>query len=144
MLENGTKLDDERYELNNPDIELYLFDYKIPVNSLLYEYGAVGIYSSEKILPGGWIGLSYDMIICNVGYFDGGWMFDHIPTSSVEAIMFVEFAKQYGVDTILIDNCTVELINNKLYIINEKTSYSYTVYGRDNGDWTGVISKEPF
>ena len=123
-----------------------MFDYKIPVNSLLYEYGAVGIYSSENILPLGWIELSYDMIRCAWGYLDGGWMFDHIPTSRVEAIMFVEFAKQYGVDTILIDNCTVELdeINNKLYIINEKTSYHYTVYGKDNGDWTGVISKEPF
>lgn len=73
--------------------------------------------------------------------WDGTWEFNYIPTTSVEAILFVEFAKQYGVDAIKIDGYNVFLIDAyTLYIEPEGwITHFYTVYGANNGDLTGHI-----
>lgn len=142
-IKNGV-VNGNSYIIEMPQIEIYLFDYKIPINSIeYYSSSELYIYSNPNVLPSGCVWLMGGSILyCFLGPFDGGWTFDHIPTTSVEAILFVEFAKQYGVDAIKIDGYNV-IFNegwNLLYIEPEGwITHSYTVYGANNGDLTGHI-----
>lgn len=108
FVENGVYND--YYELDPSKIELYLYDYKIPAIQLYYHVrqDVVTIYSSGGVFPNSYCDIRNDNTITNSWRsIDGEWTFDHIPTTLVEAILFVEFAKQYGVDAIKIDGYNV-------------------------------------
>lgn len=147
-IKNGVAEDGFSYIVETPQVEIYLFDYKIPINCI--EYYNPGyelyIYSDTNVLPDGyvWLLIGDSTLYCNLSPMDGGWTFDHIPTTSVEAILFVEFAKQYGVDAIKTSglngiSASWNEENKSLYMM--KGQLEYIIYGAGNGELTGHIEE---
>lgn len=131
------------YKIDPSQLELYLYDYKIPVTDVSYQLNfEFEMHCQEGVIPTNTIIIHSNNHVSNPSLINGEWTFDHIPTTSVEAILFVEFAKQYGVDAIKIDGYNVSINDgwNRLYIEpKEWITHSYTVYGANNGDLTGHI-----
>lgn len=143
IVENGDTLRNGYYKIDSSQIELYFYDYKIPAiyadcNTLT---NSLSIYCQKGVIPGNHILIEAGSHVLGPSS-DSVWTFDHIPTTSIEAILFVEFAKQYGADAIKIDGYVVIFDEgwNLLYIEPEGwITHSYTIYGANNGDLTGYI-----
>ena len=129
-------------ELDSSKIELYLYDYKIPATTLYYypQNNQFLIYGSEGVFPYNTCNINGNTITNNGISMDGAWTFDYIPTTSVEAILFVEFAKQYGVDAIKIDGYSVNWYEeDKIIDICVQNTPIYHIYGAGNGQLSGMI-----
>lgn len=149
IIENGNIISSSTthtaYEIDPSQIELYLYDYKISINRLKYytytnASPILEIYSPHGILPKNMVYINSSGYIMRNAGMDGEWTFDHIPTTSVEAILFVEFAKQYGVDAIKIDGYSLIWYEEDkiIDIILQNTSMG-RIYGAGNGQFSGEI-----
>ena len=144
IVENGYEYSvNVKYKIDPSQLELYLYDYKIPITNVEYSPATdtLLIYCQEGVAPRNEITLQPNNIFQGPS-IDSLWTFDYIPTTSVEAILFVEFAKQYGYDAIKIDGYNVIFDEgwNRLYLEPKGwITHSYTVYGANNGDLTGHI-----
>lgn len=130
-------------EFNIP-LDIYLYDYKLPIiNWHAYEtinwreiYFAL---DSTSPLPNGECMLFYNEFRPFIGLLDGGWTFDHIPEPGMEAIIFVEFAKQMGLDVFKIDNYNVSWREEGKVLSISHGLEEYYVYGAYNDEKTGII-----
>lgn len=148
IVENGDMLINGYYKIDSSQIELYFYDYKIPAT---YTYcntltNLLSIRCQEGVIPGNDILIEAGSHVLGPSS-DSVWTFDHIPTTSVEAILFVEFAKQYGVDAITTSGLNVVSAswneeNKSLYMIQGRGIVSeYIIYGAGNGELTGHIEE---
>lgn len=141
IVENGYMLTNSNYKIDPSQIELYLYDYKIPVSDVVYSHltNSLDIYYQEGDATEHVITMPDDSHVLSPSG-SGTWKFNYIPTTSVEAILFVEFAKQYGVDAIKIDGYSVNWYEeDKIIGIALQNSVICHIYGAGNGQFSGQI-----
>lgn len=147
IVENGYMLTNNmKYKIDPSQIELYLYDYKIPVSDVVYapSTNTLDIYYQEGDATEHAITMPDDSRVLSISG-NGTWKFNYIPTTSVEAILFVEFAKQYGVDAIktsgLMEITASWNEENKSLYMMKGVAFEYIIYGADNGELTGHIEE---
>ena len=107
LMETGGKddtvLNRKIYEIDKPNVKMYLYNYEIPITYISWCSDELWMYIETDFFQF-YIAPNY---IIGDGYNEG-WNFNTIPSNPIKAIMCIEAAKQLGLDIFTIDGFTVE------------------------------------
>ena len=129
---DDTVLNRKIYEIDNPNIKMYLYNYEIPITYINWASDELCMYIETNFY---FFYITADFIVG-----DGmgeGWDFSIIPSNPIKAVMCIEAAKQLGFDIFTINGFTVEweTYGKSLSFTGENICYYV--------DDTGYISENP-